>query len=218
MKMEEENKENLEEEVPRKKNSFLSLVALLTAVALFILSIQAYFYLVRPQPVNVPKLAAVRQLLGPTLGQPFSSYQPNDLKKVLDETQDGMKQVANYIASKSCSEPDSLCQSKALFNFVRDEIRYVPDANFADKLENPMTTIKTGGADCEDMAMLLIALEKAVGDRTRLVFVPGHAFAQVSIPDYKGGDWVNLEATCKTCQFGQLPDEVAMQNKEYREL
>jgi len=216
--MENDVRENSDEIIPRKRSPYFALIALFTAVAIFILSIQAYFYLIRPQPVNVPKLAEVAGLLGSELQQPFSSYRSDALTQVIRETRDNIKQVANFIVSKSCSEADPVCQSKALFYFVRDEISYVPDDRFADQLENPLTTLKTGGADCEDMAILLIALEKAVGNKVRLVFVPGHAYAQVSIPDYKGEQWNNLEATCKTCKFGELPNDIAIQKKDYREL
>lgn len=216
--MESEVKDNLDEIIPRKRSPYFTLIALLTAVAIFILSMQAYFYLIRPQPVNIPKLAEVTGLLGPELQKPFSSYQLDAVKQVINESANNIKQVANFIASKSCSQADLVCQSKAVFLFVRDEIRYVPDDRFDDRLENPLTTLKTGGADCEDMAVLVIALEKAIGNRARLVFVPGHAYAQVSIPNYKGEQWNNLEATCKTCKFGELPNDIAIQKKDYKEL
>ena len=207
-----------DEIIHRKRSPFVVFVALVTAVALILLSVQAYFYLIRPQPVNIPDLQEVSGLLGTGLEQPFSSHRSEEVKRVIEETRDNIKQVANYISARSCRTADRVCQSKALFNFVRDEIRYVPDANFHDQLENPLTVLKTGGADCEDMAVLLIALEKAIGNKVRLVFVPGHAYAQVSIPDYRSEKWLNLEATCKDCQFGELPNDIAIQKKDYIEI
>lgn len=216
--MDEELRENPDEIVPRKKSSFFIVISLITAVAIFLLSIQAYFYLIRPQPINIPKLAEVNGLLGTELQQPFSSYQSGALEQVLNETRDNIKQVANFIASRSCSEADRVCQSKALFYFVRDEIRYVSDDRFHDQLQNPLTTLKTGGADCEDMAVLALVLQKAIGNSVRLVFVPGHAYGQISIPDYRGARWLNLEATCKTCKFGELPNDIAIEKKTFNEI
>jgi len=207
-----------DEIIHKKKSSFVVFVAMLTAIALFLLSIQAYFYLIRPQPVDIPGLSEVSKLLGNELQEPFSSHRSDEVKRVVTSTRDNIKQVANYISAQSCRKADRVCQSKALFLFVRDEIKYVPDARFHDQLENPMTVLKTGGADCEDMAVLLVALEKAIGNKVRLVFVPGHAYAQVSIPDYRGEKWINLEATCKDCQFGELPNNTAMQKKDYHEI
>ena len=216
-----DNKINTTEEdelLPEKRNPFYALVALITAIALFLLSIQAYFYLIHPEPVNIPKLETVNHLLGENLEKPFSSHHPDEVRRILEGAQDSIKQVANYIVTKSCHKADRICQSKALFIFVRDEIKYVPDDRFHDRLENPLTVLKTGGADCEDVAVLLLALEKAIGNKVRLVFVPGHAYVQISIPGYRDEKWINLEATCKECQFGELPNNTAMQKKDYYEI
>lgn len=207
-----------EEFVSRKRSPYYGFVALITAVAIFLLSIQAYFHLIRPQPVNIPKLEDVQIFLESNPAEFFSSHNPNEVKRVVENVRDNIKQVANFIVSKSCQEADRVCQSKALFYFVRDEIRYVSDGRFHDQLENPLTVLKTGGADCEDMAVLLVALQKAIGNRARLVFVPGHAYAQVSIPNYRGEMWLNLEATCKNCQFAELPNDTAIQKKDYQEI
>jgi len=193
-------------------------LAVLAALGLILLSIQAYFYLIRPEPVDIPTLEEVAQFLGETSDQPFSSHSPEEVREVVLAIRGDIKQVANFIVSQSCVKFDRLCQSKALFYFVRDQIQYVPDETFHDQLENPLTVLKTGGADCEDMSVLLIALQKAVGNQARLVFVPGHAYAQVSISDYKNGAWVNLEATCDTCQFGELPTDTGLLPATYFDI
>jgi transglutaminase-like putative cysteine protease len=215
----EQNNQDLEDKIiHKKKSSFFVFVASITAIALFLLSIQAYFYLIRPQPVDIPNLEDVKGFLGSELEEPFSSHRSDEVKRVVESARDEIKQVANFVSAKSCRWADRVCQSKALFYFVRDEIKYVPDERFHDQLENPLTVLKTGGADCEDTAVLLMALQKAIGNKVRLVFVPGHAYAQVSIPDYRGEKWLNLEATCKDCQFGELPNNTAMQKKTYYEI
>ena len=198
----------------KKKNPYYTLLALITAVTLFLLSIQAYFYLIHPEPVNIPILQDISQFLN-IARKPFSSHGPDDVRQVVEESQPDIKQIANFIVARSCDEFDRVCQSKALYYFVRDQIRYVPDEKFHDELENPLTVLRTGGADCEDMAVLLIALEKAIGNEVRLVFVPGHAYAQIRIPGYKSEQWINLEGTCKDCQFGELPNDIAIQKKAY---
>jgi transglutaminase-like putative cysteine protease len=215
--MSNEAESNEEILIPHKRNPFYAIIALVTAIALFFLSIQVYFYLIRPEPVDIPKLADIQTFL-PDESLPFTSHHPEEVSLVVDESREDIKKVANFIAAQSCREADRVCQSKALFYFVRDEISYVPDESFHDALENPLTVLQTGGADCEDMAVLLIALQKAIGNKTRLVFVPGHAYAQVSIPGYRDGKWMNLEATCSDCQFGELPNNIAIQKKDYNEI
>ncbi len=216
--MKQEVFDNEDSMIPTKKNPLHAIIAMFTAAALFLLSIQAYFYLIRPAPVDIPNLEDVSSFLGTQLEQPFSSHSPDEVKRVVNDIRENIKQVANFIAAKSCREADRVCQSKALFYFVRDEIKYVPDDRFHDQLENPLTVLKTGGADCEDTAVLLIALQKAIGNKTRLVFIPGHAYAQVSIPKYRGEKWINLEGTCTSCQFGELPNNYAIQKKEFFEI
>ena len=202
----------------KKRNPFYSFLALFIAIALFFLSIQGYFYLMHPETVNIPVLEDIQQFLPSDLNEPFGSHRSSEVKIVINDTRDSIKQVANYIAAKSCKKADRVCQSKALFYFVRDNIQYVSDDQFHDQLENPLVTLKTGGADCEDMAVLTLALEKAIGNEAQLVFIPGHAYAQISIPKYKGGKWINLEATCKTCMFSELPDSSALSKKTYYEI
>ncbi|MBU0727117.1 transglutaminase-like domain-containing protein [Patescibacteria group bacterium] len=202
---------------PKKRNPFYSFLALFLAIALFLLSLQGYFYLMHPEPVNIPTLYEIQDFL-PDVSQPFTSHRSDEVKIAIEESRDYIKQVANYIAAQSCKKADRVCQSRALFYFVRDNIQYVPDASFHDQLENPITVLKTGGADCEDMAVLLLALEKAIGNGTQLVFVPGHAYAQISIPKYKSEKWLNLEATCKNCMFNELVESSALAKKTYYEI
>ena len=216
--MTHDQSDNEELLIPRKRNPIYAIIALVTAIALFLLSIQAYFYFIRPAPVDIPTLQEVSELLGENAGQAFSSHRPEEVRNVVDTASEDIKKAANYIAARSCREADRLCQSKALYYFVRDQIKYVPDARFHDRLESPLTVLQTGGADCEDMAVLNIALQKAIGNQTRLVFISGHAYAQISIPDYRDGKWNNLDATCDSCQFGELLNDYAIQKKDYHEI
>jgi transglutaminase-like putative cysteine protease len=216
--MDKETFEASYEPIVRKKHSpFFRLVAALSAGVLFILSIEGYFYLIHPEPKVKLVLADIQNFLPSDLHEPFTSHTPEEVKQVVLESEPVIKQIANKIASDSCRTSDSLCQSKALFYFVRDQISYVLDPQFHDKLENPLVTLKTGGADCEDMAVLVAALEKAIGNDARLVFIPGHAYAQVRIPDYSD-QWLNMETTCKTCNFNQIPTDELLQNKEFVDL
>jgi len=213
--MEESDFEPIE---PKRRNPLYGLLALFVAVALFLLSLQGYFYLIHPEPTEIVSLDEIQSFIPDDLQEPFTSHQSDEVKLVIEDTRDSIKQVANFIAANACKRADRVCQSKALFYFVRDNIQYVPDERFHDQLENPLITLKTGGADCEDMATLLLALEKAIGNEIRLVFIPGHAFAQIRIPKYKGDKWLNLEPTCTTCDFNELPESSTLSKKTYYEL
>jgi hypothetical protein len=184
---------------------------------LFLLSFQGIETLIRPEPDMNVSISDVRFFLPSDSGQPFGSHGPDAVAKVLEETQKPIKQIATFIASNACKSGDIVCQTKALFYFVRDQITYVPDPQFHDELANPLVVLRTGGADCEDMAVLVSAFQRAIGNDARLVFVPGHVYAQVRIPSYKD-TWYNLEATCKTCKFNDIPTNTQLQEKDYIDL
>ena len=179
---------------------------------------QGWFYLIHPSPQRTVALQEVQSFIPASDSDAFSSHHPKEVKAVLFQIQSPLKQIANYIAAQSCKSSDPVCQSRAVHYFVRDNIRYVPDAQFHDQLENPLAVLKTGGADCEDMAVLEIGLQQAIGNSVRLVFIPGHAYAQVSIPDYKNGNWLNLEPTCKSCDFNEIPESTVFAEKDFFEL
>jgi len=203
--------------VPKKRSPFFKLIAVLIAIGLILLSVRGYFYLMHPEPNVKLSLADIQSFLPSRLQESFSTHQPDEVKRVVQSINGTIKQIANKIAADSCRKADRVCQSKALFYFVRDEIQYVPDARFHDELENPLVVLKTGGADCEDMAVLLVALQKAIGNQARLVFVSGHAYAQVKIPRYKNR-WLNMEATCKTCSFNEVPTDTLLKQKQFFEI
>ncbi|MFC1731718.1 transglutaminase family protein [candidate division KSB1 bacterium] len=202
---------------PKKHSPFFRFVAGLAALSLILLSIRGYFYLMHPEPKVKLTLADIQEFIPSDLSEPFTSHNPDEVRKVVLSVNGFIKQIANRIAADSCRTSDRVCQSKALFYFVRDQINYVPDPQFHDQLENPLITLKTGGADCEDMAVLLIAMQKSIGNEARLVFVPGHAYAQVKIPKYKD-KWINLEATCKTCKFNDVPTDTLLKQKQFSDI
>lgn len=203
-----------ETHAPQGRSTFIRFLAVFLAVCVLLLSLEGYSYLIHPEPDMNFLLAEVQPFLLKDSGKPFGSHRPEEVISVLDKVRDPIKQIANFIASKACKSGDAVCQSKALFYFVRDQITYVPDPQFHDELENPLVVLRTGGADCEDMAVLVSALQQAIGNEARLVFVPGHAYAQVRIPKYKD-QWLNLETTCKTCKFNDIPTDTQLQPKEY---
>ena len=216
--MDIEQLESSFEPIKKKKFSpFFRLIAALAIVALLLLSLQGYFYLVHPSPNVKLTLSDIQTYLPKSFDKPFTTHSPSDVKKVVANVSGTIKQVANKIAADSCRTSDSVCQSKALFVFVRDQIQYVPDSKYHDSLENPLVTLKTGGADCEDMAVLLAIMQKAIGNESRLVFVSGHVYAQVKIPDYKD-KWLNMEATCKDCSFNKIPTDTLLKRKEFVEI
>lgn len=98
---------------------------------------------------------------------------------------------------QGCPEQDDLCEASALFEFVRDRIRYVRDVHDVETLQFPEQTLQLGSGDCDDKAMLLAALAESIGFGTRFCAVrmngepiPSHVSPQLLI---RGQGWVNAE-------------------------
>jgi transglutaminase-like putative cysteine protease len=66
-------------------------------------------------------------------------------------------------------EKDEYSEAEALFNFVRDRIRYVKDVNDIETLSTPMMTLEGGLGDCDDQTVLLASMLESVGYPTRFV-------------------------------------------------
>ena len=89
-----------------------------------------------------------------------------------------------------------------------------------DYIQFPRNTLHYKSGDCDDLSILYASLLQAVGINTRFVFISGHVYIQAFLPDaiskYKiDGDWVNLDLTCKSCEFGEIPYSNSDKEKSY---
>lgn len=94
-------------------------------------------------------------------------------------------------------EKDSDAELQAIFNFMRDQVRYTRDVHGIETLANPLITLRRRSGDCDDKTTLLCTLCEAVGYPTRLVMAAyagdedySHVYAQVL------GDTGWLDADC----------------------
>ena len=113
-----------------------------------------------------------------------------------------------------------MCHAKALFYFVRDNFQYVSDPNAYEYVKTAKQSLVSGGGDCEDGMLLTANLMEAIGIRSRFVFIPGHVYLDIWLPEalnkYKhDGDWISLDVTCKNCEFGEVPYNSINQDKKY---
>lgn len=74
-------------------------------------------------------------------------------------------------------EKDAPAEIRALFEFVRDSIRYVGDVAGVETVATPDATLRLRAGDCDDKAVLLAALLESIGYPTRF------AIAGYSSPD-----------------------------------
>lgn len=127
--------------------------------------------------------------------------------------------------------PDKMQRAEAVFNFVRDRVRYTTDIDqygleeFAQNADELAAVIDESGVaygDCEDSAVLLSIMYKAAGYRSAIAIAPGHTASLVHLPGYNkvaavfelDGEtgWVWAEATGKTNPLGWVPKEIIDSN------
>lgn len=95
-------------------------------------------------------------------------------------------------------------EARRLFEFVRDQIRYVKDIDGVETLHSAERVLSNRAGDCDDKSILLAALLLSIGHTPRFVAVAFEpdVFSHVWVQDYLNGRWVDLEAT-ERVPFGQ---------------
>jgi transglutaminase-like putative cysteine protease len=109
-------------------------------------------------------------------------------------------------------EKDDLSEIEAVFNYVRDHIRYLKDVNQVETLTTPDRTLQLGYGDCDDQVVLLASLLESIGYPTRLVIAgytdPGiyeHVYMQVCGQN----QWIDLDPTEHFPMGFAPPDPIA---------
>jgi transglutaminase-like putative cysteine protease len=65
---------------------------------------------------------------------------------------------------------DTAGELAALFAFVRDQVRFVGDVAGVETLQAPHYTLDVRAGDCDDRAVLLVAMARSIGIPARLNF------------------------------------------------
>jgi transglutaminase-like putative cysteine protease len=197
-----------EEDLRRSRQPIYMILTILVALLVVIMVVPRYSITIDPRPGEIPSIQEVvpenieTENINNTIinkEQFRNFYTPNDPI---------VKQTADRIASYSCKE-SSVCYAKAIFYFVRDRFNYIPDPDAYEYVKDARTMLISNGGDCDDASLLLANLLGAIGIKPRLVFIPGHVYVQIYLPEakdkYKTDGWINLDATCDFCDFGEIP-------------
>ncbi len=116
---------------------------------------------------------------------------------------------------RACSPKDYTCYARKIFEFCRDEVKYVFDPNGVELIESPLVILENRVADCDSIVVLLGSLLEAIGLPCRFVTIkadmqrPGdysHVFLECQIPGWGGTKWVAMDATMPNKPFGWSPD------------
>jgi hypothetical protein len=129
--------------------------------------------------------------------------------------------IRSKVAELTAGFPDPRDRLKRLFEFVRDRVRYIAIEIGTGGFQphDAPSVFKKRYGDCKDMTALIAAMAKVAGVTVRPVLIStwqngeldtslvsqaqfNHAIAVAELPD---GSAVWMDATEKTCAFGELP-------------
>ncbi len=107
-------------------------------------------------------------------------------------------EIKNTSAEITAGITNPVEKARAVFNFVRDTMKYV----YPPESRGAAAALKTCKGDCGQYSALFIALARAAGIPARqqsgFVFMPGntgyHVWSEIYLPGY---DWVPVDATKK---------------------
>lgn len=163
-----------------------------------------------PQPTRIPTIAEVLPSDFKLENETIKISNQNDFYSYIKPNDPIIKQIATKISTISC-DGNQVCQAKAIYYFVRNNIEYVADPLGFEYVEDPKEVLYTKGGDCESGTLLLASLLGAIGIDYELVFIPAHVFLKIrldkALKRYKINNYVYLDWTCKNCNFGELPLE-----------
>jgi transglutaminase-like putative cysteine protease len=120
--------------------------------------------------------------------------------------------LAAMLAVQHLQQKDYFSEMQAIFEFVRDEIRYVRDVRNVETLSTPDKTLEFKQGDCDDKSVLLAAMLESIGHPTRFVavgFKPDdyvHVFVETKL----GQKWIALDST-EPVPVGWRPKNVKSQ-------
>ena len=147
------------------------------------------------------------------------------------ETDPQIYTIARKIVSRRCGddwcimEKDNLGEAKAIFDFMRKNVRYTSDSLNIDTFQNPILTIKLGTGDCDDHAATTCALLLSIGIPCRLKVVqttdsnqPNHIYAQAGFPRANPQKWLTMDSSVKVPFGWEVPGSAISKHWEYKPL
>lgn len=135
-------------------------------------------------------------------------------RRIKRNTRDPLVRRAAIDALRGTPEYSALPQAKAVYGWVRDQIRYQRDPKGLEWIQSAPRTLEIGAGDCDCQAILVGSLLGAGGvqGETRLSVVavepsrkPGHIFLEWRDP--KSGQWHALDSSWRGAgaRFGWQP-------------
>ncbi|MFW6220597.1 MAG: transglutaminase-like domain-containing protein [Nanoarchaeota archaeon] len=211
---------NEEEENEQKTNNYFILKTFLTLFIILLLILMVLpFYSLKfdSNPKNIPTKNEIYAKFYSNISVEDINRPTNgSIVNYVDYLSYEIKLSSTKIATDSCDD-EKICQAKAIYYFVRDSFKYVSETD--EYIQTPKEMVLSGGGDCDDFAVLLASKMLAIGIPVRFVFVPKHVYIQIYVEDakkkYLDDGWINLDATCMNCKFGEILNIYQKYDKSY---
>lgn len=118
---------------------------------------------------------------------------------------------------RNVREKYKIGEVKAIFNWVKDNIRYVGDVTGRDSYHTARRVLSLRAGDCDDFTILLCSLLASIGYEVGVRIISNslfkdyhHIYCIVKVQ----GRWIPLDATEKHLPFGKEPSYV--KKKDYK--
>mgnify|MGYP001569831718 CR=1 FL=1 len=139
-----------------------------------------------------------------------------------------IRQLAVQIVSQKCGntwcikEKDYLGELKAIYQYMRSNVRYVRDIKDLDTFQHAIRTFEFKGGDCDCMLIAAIALLLAIGHEPRIAVIRtvgspewNHIYLQDGIPPQGPKRWIAFDASVPKYVGWEAPKQWVAERKFY---
>lgn len=109
----------------------------------------------------------------------------------------------------------------AIFNFVRDNVRYTRDPHERELFQRPIRSLEFGTGDCDDLTILLGSMLQTVGFPV-IITVVGiasddfeHVYLRTGLPPDNPVEWMALDASRPEPAGWEVPENTVRVRQDY---
>lgn len=121
-----------------------------------------------------------------------------------------MRGLAIKITNEAgCKTKEFRCEAKSLFDWTRDNVKWIRDTRGIETLQYPHRTLQYGAGDCDDLSILLGSLATSIGIPTKFRAIAAnparkdqYSHVYVMMDPLGVEKWIPADPTVKNASFG----------------